>query len=131
MVFYILVNILIVCISLLLLYSVFSSVLLFFYKFIRLYIHSYVNLFTYSLIHFFYFFCLTCRPFGRIEQTDIRRRPDHNDAFAFVVFDDISDSIKAVKSLGSSTDINGIEVKIGYSTSSKVRTIIIILHLSI
>ena len=66
----------------------------------------------------------TCRPFGRIEQTDIRRRPDHNDAFAFVVFEDISDSMRAVKSLGSSTDINGVECKIGYSTSSKVRTIL-------
>ena len=72
---------------------------------------------------------ITCRPFGRIEQTDIRRRPDHNDAFAFVVFEDISDSMRAVKSLGSSTDINGVEVKIGYSTSSKVRSIKLILHL--
>ena len=94
---------------------------------IRVFIPSF---FTFKLQSFLrpFYFCSTCRPFGRIEQTDIKRRPDHNDAFAFVVFDDISDSIKAVKTLGSSTDINGIEVKIGYSTSSKVRTIILIFH---
>jgi len=27
------------------------------------------------------------RPFGRIESIDIKRRPRHNDAFAFVVFE--------------------------------------------
>ena len=51
------------------------------------------------------------RGFGRIESVDIKRRVQHNDAFAFVFFEDIRDSQRAVKALGGSTTINGITVR--------------------
>ena len=51
------------------------------------------------------------RVFGRIESVDIKRRVQHNDAFAFVVFEDLRDSQRAVKTLGGSTTINGITVR--------------------
>jgi hypothetical protein len=59
------------------------------------------------------------RVFGRLDKVDLKRRKVTGDAFAFVEFENVQDAVKAVKTLKGSALIRGINVRVGFSSSSK------------